>query len=76
MKTKKKVFTQIQSDFRPRFFNQIPNGGGPRLNFAYYSEVFIHYWRPKGGPWHNANMNTPLNVPQKFVEMLLQNKAS
>ena len=31
-------------DFLPKF-----QEGGAWLNFVYYSEVFIHYWRPKRG---------------------------
>ena len=46
---KKKVITQIQYVFLPRFSAQILKGGGAWLNFADYSKVFIYYWRPKGG---------------------------
>ena len=38
---------------------QSPRGGGAWLNFAYYSEVFMHYWRPKGGHGTMALLNTP-----------------
>ena len=64
--TKKRVFTQIQSVFLPRFYALISNlkGGKPWLNFAYYSDVFIHYWQPKGGRRGMAQWSFPKYAPE------------
>ena len=50
-KKKKKVFTQVIVRFSPFFcpdFLPKFQRGWAWLNFAYYYEVFKHYWRPKG----------------------------
>ena len=49
LKTKKKGLHSDTVRFSARFSAQILKGRGAWLKFAHYSEVFKHYWQPKGG---------------------------
>ena len=66
VKSKKKV---LHSNFVPFFAqNQVISSPkpdaqlakGPCLNFAHFSMQFCNPGDPKGGPWPNAPLNTPL----------------
>ena len=53
--------------FSPFFCqNSKGRGRGEWINFAYYSEVFTHYWRPIGGGRHGTvapSLNTTVAQP-------------
>ena len=58
--------------FLPRFSTQIPKGGGGTwLNFAYYSEAFMHYRRPKRGE-AMAQCPPPLNTPLTLLLLVIR----
>ena len=61
MKTKKKkVFTQILPVFLPTFSVQIPKVGAMTQFRALVLHIYALLASQRGGPWHNAPLNTPL----------------
>ena len=41
----------------------------PQFRLLFYA--ILQFWRPKGGPWHNAPLNPPLAVLKSLYCMIL-----